>query len=490
MSVQPLAPVAADPIVRKRHTPWRRLIVIGALFLLVPAAALVTLYLVISSSGGELKEAIAEADQLDPNWRLYDVEAGRRQVADKDNSALHILKITKQMPSPWATSERFLELFQEPFPPQAQLNDEQIKALRTELAAVVKLLGDARKMKDLPSGRFPIEYSCNYISTRYKCQEARSVAGMLWYDTLMRAQEGAVDACLDNCRGIINCGRAVGDEPTLISQLMRIVCRTMAVTGIERALAQGQPSEAALAAVQQLLEQDEPEPLLLVGLRGERGGYDHLMEGLQNGEIKPADFIKTVGEPEKMNEAQWAMLFSPVNLSHERATLLRYMTKLVEAAKLPTEKQPQRFAEIEASIKGAPLFVRLLAPASSKVADATLRSLAEVRCAIVAVAAERYRLKHGDWPETLAKLVEARYLKRVPLDPYDGNPLRWKRLPDGVVVYSLGPGGKDNGGNLNRHNPIAPDSDTGVKLWDVPLRRQAAMPPRPRGHEHGPPDDR
>jgi hypothetical protein len=48
--------------------------------------------------------------------------------------------------------------------------------------------------------------------------------------------------------------------------------------------------------------------------------------------------------------------------------------------------------------------------------------------------------------------------------------LRRKRLPDGLVIYSVGPDLTDNGGTLNRQNPIAPGDDLGFRLWDVAQR--------------------
>jgi hypothetical protein len=95
------------------------------------------------------------------------------------------------------------------------------------------------------------------------------------------------------------------------------------------------------------------------------------------------------------------------------------------------------------------------------------------------VAAERYRKEHGRWPENMAALVTAGLLKEVPTDPFDGQPLRWRRLPKGIVVYSVGPDGKDNGGNINRANPVAVGTDLGFQLWDVAHRRQPPRPPRP-----------
>jgi hypothetical protein len=69
-------------------------------------------------------------------------------------------------------------------------------------------------------------------------------------------------------------------------------------------------------------------------------------------------------------------------------------------------------------------------------------------------------------------------LKDVPLDPFDGKPLRWRRLQDRLVCYSVGADGNEDEGNNERDRPMAAGTDLGVRLWDVPHRRQ---PPRPQG---------
>ena len=73
-----------------------------------------------------------------------------------------------------------------------------------------------------------------------------------------------------------------------------------------------------------------------------------------------------------------------------------------------------------------------------------LRSTVAVACA-----ATRYRLDHGDYPAT-SNLLVPQYLETMPLDPFDGQPLRLKKLPDGGLrIYSVSTNGKDNGGNVD-----------------------------------------
>ncbi len=72
--------------------------------------------------------------------------------------------------------------------------------------------------------------------------------------------------------------------------------------------------------------------------------------------------------------------------------------------------------------------------------------------------------------------MKAGLLREVPADPFDGKPLRCKRTADGLMVYSVGPDGEDNGGKINRKNAKEKGSDMGFQLWDVGKRRQRALP--------------
>ena len=99
------------------------------------------------------------------------------------------------------------------------------------------------------------------------------------------------------------------------------------------------------------------------------------------------------------------------------------------------------------------------------------------RCAIVALALERYRLKYGRWPEALKDLIPD-FIEKIPVDPYDGNPIRYTKLADGVLVYSVGVDGVDNGGNVHPLKQfVSAGFDLGFRLWDPASRRQPAPSP-------------
>jgi ABC-type transport system involved in multi-copper enzyme maturation permease subunit len=424
-----------------------------------------------------LEEMVASLNRSDPGWRLEEIEAARAVVPDEENSARVIREVKIHFPGDWdvGRGQKFYELFQD-LAPEKQLNDKQVQELTEYFERLEPFLIVARRLIDMPRGRAPIHWTNDGISTLLtETQNTRTGATFLEYDAILRSQENDPDGALDSCRGILNSGRSIGDEPTLISTLVRIAIEGVAVASLERSLAQGQPGEDAMRKLQSLLEDEEKAPLMLTGMRGERAVFDRLLASLQSGKISLKKLRGLWGGGEEM-------ILVAGSIKSQRAIFLEIMTENVEASKLPVEQQEAEFKRIDKTIVHRPLLIRMLMPAGMKVDQAFLRSRAYLRTAIVALAVERYRREHGRWPATLTELVPSK-LANIPVDPYDGQPLRYRRNTDGVVIYSVGPDKTDDGGKLDRKNWMAPSTDLGIQLWDPAKRRQPPPPPKTPGQE-------
>jgi hypothetical protein len=113
----------------------------------------------------------------------------------------------------------------------------------------------------------------------------------------------------------------------------------------------------------------------------------------------------------------------------------------------------------------------MLAPAMEKASQKTVRSQTAVKLALAAIALERYRVAHGDFPEKLEQLVP-QFLAAVPQDPMAQQPFHYKRTDDGwFLLYSVGPDGKDDGGVMRSGNPR--DKEDKDWPWPVPVRPEA-----------------
>src|SRR5262249_28363141 len=156
------------------------------------------------------------------------------------------------------------------FEPEVALPPTLAEELRAELRAVKPAVLAARQLADLPQGRFPVTWAPDYISTILSCQEARGVGSLLRLDATLLVHDGQADAAVRSAVAILNCARAIGDEPLAISQLVRIALTYIAIGTFERILAQSEPSPAALESFQRELEKEMTEPVLLYMARGER----------------------------------------------------------------------------------------------------------------------------------------------------------------------------------------------------------------------------
>jgi hypothetical protein len=469
--------VAFRPVSVSR-SPWRKRLIRGGLALVVLIAAFVG-WLLYDHYVKEraLREAEAEADRLDPGWRFHELEAARPPAPpDSENGALQVLAARRLLPRLWPAPPqpgqgRGLEERLGDLPPQVRLDEEQVKELRAALQQAAAALELVHRLADLPRGRYIVAWSEDLISTLLPhLEEARRATVLLSLDAMLQAQEGDADGALASCQAALNAGRSIGDEPTAISQLVRLACRRLAVLSLERALAQGEPSPAALERLQHLLEDEATQPLLLLAARSLRadmhealkvfkeGRFDRRAWGLRNPAWMPDPAVNLVDA-------------SKARASH--AAYLRYLNELVEITRLPPEQQPPRLEQLGKPPLDLPQPLSILNEGDDrKMVRASHDNLALLRCAVAALAAERYRREKQHWPDGLAALVPE-FLRDVPTDPYDGAPLRYRRLEDGVIIYALGQDGRDDGGNLSRpYQTPAGGTDVCFRLWDVKHRAQ------------------
>jgi hypothetical protein len=486
----------------------RRLIYAGLLIVLIVGLFLGWQFYTNLLSDKDLRDAIAEADRLDPGWRLEELEANREVIPAAENSAEQVLVIKALMPTRWpspAMSEppkpveaappdedpplsmevAVLELSSE-----LQLNPDQTRVLRAEMDSVKEPLAKARALVNLRAGRYPVKWSLDYVSTLQPCQDSRTVMTLLLFDARLRAQDGDIEGALTSVLAILGAARSIGDEPYTISQLVRMAGSGVATNTLERILAQGQASPNSLANLQGAFEEEASQPLFLFGVRGERAGHHQMMEAIESGKLKVSSLTGIVtGSLKGKLETWWEDVSGEREFRRSHAPWIRVMTEIVEIAKLPAEQQRSKVKSYVRSIDQKagqgelPVYVGLMVPMAQRFGESFWRNQALLRCAIVALATERYRLAHGHWPDSVSSLVPE-FLANVPLDPYDAKPLRYRRLEDGVVIYSIGPDEEDNGGKVDREHPIKSGTDVGFQLWDVNKRRQPWRPPaKPKEQE-------
>ncbi len=480
IATTPPLPAPAKP----RRRRWLRvMLVVLALAILGP----LTFYAYSEyASRRALEDAEAAAAMDLPRWRLAELQEDRKKFADHENSALHIIAVARKGKGVYVSGvPKYNEIFDN-LPPTAQLNDQQMRIIRGELDKIVEPLVEARKLKDMPGGRFPITISDDFIATLIPDhQSARQLGDWLSFDARLRSQDEEYAEAIDSCRACLNAGRAAADDPFVITLLIRIAIGEVAIESLERVVAQAADTgdvtyDAALKEMQSLLELEAKECNLATTIRGERAGYSHLFENIRSGKIKPA-FLRTMGiggNDGTLNPiSAWWLNNVPTALLKYYPEYLQHMNAVVEAAKLPRSERASKLGELEmARVKSGNLVMQLLSPYVSKVSQTETRHQVRLRAGAAGMASERYRLKHGNWPASLEALVKEGWLAEVPVDPLDDQPMRFRVTPEGIVIYSIGFDRQDNGGIINLNRMQEADVDIGFRLWSPAMRRQAPRP--------------
>jgi ABC-type Na+ efflux pump permease subunit len=442
----------------------------------VAVASMVVLFVIsqISSlrSSILLRRALAETERLCPGWRLDDLEAARERVPDAENAALRVGAADHVLPASWrrdGNSPSQVERDQleavADLPPVQRLPEKSRRSLQAAIQGALPALAETRGLAVLTRGRFPITWASDGISTMLpQLAKVSDVANLVLADAIVESERGNADASLTACRAILSVGRSIGDEPALVSQRRRMDLREKACRQIERSLAQGQPSDIALAALERDLEAEEVQPLLVFGLRGERALMDRFLSAVGSGEfthrqLRNAGFAYT-------DVLLW-------KTAPTRAIQLRFNNRAEQIATLPVEQQQAAFQQLDDESRNLPFASRMLVPGTLWVATACLTSRARLRCASTALACERYRLARGAWPSALEELVP-RFLPRLPIDPFDGKPIRFRRENDHFVLYSVGEDRRDDGGRTEAVSRSSAGRDLEFRLWDPSRRRQSA----------------
>jgi hypothetical protein len=483
----------------RRRIRWKRWLLGTFLSLLLIVIVLIGKELFARwQAQADLERAIAEVDRIDPRWRLEDIEADRREVPADRNSSLVVVAAHELLPKGWNAR---LEEELKDLRPDVALRTDQANRLSAHLKSAQRALRTARTLKDLPLGRARLHFSPDWFSTLMPhLDSARQIADLLHQDIRLLLHQKELAMAWSSNLAIVNTGRSLTGEAFLISALVRMGIDAHVVRSLERILAQGEVTRRELAERLRILQEESETALFVVGMRGERAGIHFMLSKIESGELELLRTVRGMGGQKNIDAgASWwdpvsdFFAFSMVLRSH--ATLLDFETNAIEAAKHPFQQRRQQLADLDQKFRAevreddkSLILARLLFPGILKVAEAEERTHTHLGTAAAALAAEQFRLQEGHWPDSLDELVKAGLLKEVPIDFFDGKPVRFRRAKDGIVIYSLGRDGRYDGKALDG----SPESginleklrDAGwrieFRLWDPAHRRKPAPPAKPK----------
>ena len=229
---QVTAPVRS--IGQRLRAHWRGIVVISALVLILGSIALAMLKNQTWQADRRYAQAVAEADRLDPGWRLDDILAQCEKIPDKENSAVRVREIAARLPAAWAGIKEYDRSFSlEGEAPEVRLSAERIEQLRSALEVAEDVVSEARELARFPRGSVDgvrpkverLEQVGNlnaYVDVNFPYDEhLHRVLFLLWLDAKLQTEAGDVETALVDLRAMVNAGRSVGDYPGLSAQMSR-----------------------------------------------------------------------------------------------------------------------------------------------------------------------------------------------------------------------------------------------------------------------------
>ena len=294
---------------------------------------------------------------------------------------------------------------------------------------------------------------------------------MLTSDATLRIQDDDPDGAKPIASPAVNVARSLGDEPVMVVQSVRSRNAVRAMQLMERTLAQGVVAEPRLAQTQALLADECKHPMMLIAMHGIRGVVDHEFRLLATGQASVAEakaMLPGKGPPGIRDEVEG--YFSRGGIKPAHAWLLRYMNQAVEIAKRPEQEVEPALVELQTTLADAPELARLLAPKLVSIGHYPKKWRTRLRCGLAALAVERYR----SVAQRLARIARRpggrKAAERGACRSVRRQIATLSRLPNGVVVFSIGPDGRGNGEALAGNAPDAEDERLEFRLWHAERR--------------------
>jgi hypothetical protein len=344
-------------------------------------------------------------------------------VPDKENAApLYRQAFPLLKPLPWAAWEEHLRMSDDVKSVRAALETEELKQF---LATQEKGLALLRRAAALPGCSFERSYRELFTSPhRFQLSEPdqmRNGARLLCLSALVRAAAGDGKTAVEELRAAWGVTRHV---PTVFALQVALVMDEDTCRTLEKVLLLTTPRPEELARLP--LEEDPP---YLKRLTEEVAVYGAINVSVVSPEYriwrdKLPSWLEPVAEVTVL--PAWRVFLVPDDLAWSRKSWEDYRRQ----AQPPHEPAYRTLAEARAAmnqLNGGLITNLYMKPRLQMLTRRSIDALTRRALARLAVAQITYRSKNGHYAATIEELLPGS-LRRVPVDPVEGQPLRMHRV--------------------------------------------------------------
>jgi hypothetical protein len=368
-----------------------------------------------------------------------------------------------------------------PVSPQPQSPAADVLLALGKFNATVEEL---REVGKLPESRFPLEYDadCPTAVLLPHLAALRNTSQLLQLRAIAELQNGESQKALDDVRLSLRLADSVRSEPTLISHLVRIAILKIALQPVYEGLAAQRWSDAQLVELEALLARQNYLADYQTAMRGEMVFFQ--IGCIQYLRRHPEQLLNLSGPDDGKALASSAIIMRlvPSGWFYQNQYRCVRMTKefLLSVVDLKQETVSPGLAHesdrrlMAETRQASPynILERMLMPALGRAVKNFAYAQSSVDLARTAIALERYRLAHGEYPESLDALAP-QFIAKVPHDVIGGQPLKYRREANGLfTLYSVGWNETDDGGVVvfKESSPDRVDVDKGDWVWRYPQK--------------------
>lgn len=476
-------PESADlfdqPHPRRRIWPW---IVLLLLFSLVASLA------VCDRRGqAQLDAAVRDARAIDPLLTMEEIEAARRKWTDEENGALLLLPVFPKLEA--VLKE---EAVQSSTPlvgkltlpePGRRWPDETDQAVAQLLERLGPEMAVVDRIRQFKGGRFPLDHAeLPHKTLLPHLAPLRAAARLKYLQMLHAAMHGDHSDLVQDVEVMLHLADFLEDEPSLISGLVRMAIQSLTLTAVLDVAGLRSLNGDEIREMDALLASIEGEKRLYWGMLGERAIFWGACEYVRKNPSTEGDLLP-------YTYPNWPGFRGLAR--RDQATGLQLIGQYVQMVKNP-DLPSEGFGGVIAQKEALPrsyVLTKMLVPSFDRVMLMDHGLDAEVRSARVILQAEWYRQQTGHWPESIEPLIP-RYIESLPMDPFSPQVLLEYHVGEaGVIVYSIGENGQDDGGDVYRRRLVASQnrpSDAGFFLPNPD--RRGLLPTLPASAPQDEPD--
>ena len=345
------------------------------------------------------------------------------------------------------------------------------------------VLQDLRQAALLPNSRFPLDYDDEdpaeillpHLAALKRCSlilQLRAIAEL---------QNDQSDKALGDVVLSLKLTDTIRTEPFIITHLVRIAMLQITLQPVWEGLADHKWSDAQLVELDSALASFNFPADYKLSVGGERAMHIKVLDWLEQKRSRYWDLFNLMesNSQNTMNNFYSAaeIYLMPRGWYYQCALVIAQMDQqwILSAADVASQTMsPQMIVQAQNTIDASShpgvynVFARLLVPSLGNYAKKVAYGQNAVNLARAAIALERHRLAHGEFPELLDTLAP-QFIAKLPHDIIGGGPLKYRRDANGsFVLYSIGWNEADDGGQVvfkNASNsPAYDESKTTVDL--------------------------